>query len=268
AEASNGTEVEDFYRLEQALTPVLEVGEYSLYSLSLSEFEHEHSFFDQVKLFTVGHDANINVAVSPTGEILTYQNPNAPLSAVDEQSVSWLEELSDIDGDYYEGYNGSFLILNFGEVTAQDAKLVMRADGPPLKYSIHIQVLDSAGNWMDVVSIIPRTYWATEIVDLSSYLPATGEFKVRLYFTSDHKLDYVGLDTTSQAEISLQEAQLLLAFHSEEWRVTTRLLCDDGVYAELVPGQQIILLFAASKPSESNRTVIFYARGYYYTLTN
>jgi len=39
-----------------------------------------------------------------------------------------------------------------------------------------------AGNWTDVVTVIPRVYWAIEIVDFSDYLPPAGEFKVRLYF--------------------------------------------------------------------------------------
>jgi hypothetical protein len=267
AEASNGTEVEDFYRLEQALTPVREVGGHSLYSLSLSEFEHEHSFFDQVKLFAVDHEADTNVAVSPSGEILTYQNPQAPLSAVDDQGVDRIALVHQPDGVYYQGYSSSFLVLNFGEVDAEAAKLVLRADRD-LKLSIHVQTLNPESEWVDAAVVVPRTYWATEIVDLSSCLPTAGEFKVRLYFMSDHKLDYVGLDTTSQAEISLQEAHLLLAVHSEEWRVTTRLLGDDDIYVELIPDQQIILLFAVSKPSQSNRTFIFYTKGYYYSITS
>jgi hypothetical protein len=233
----------------------------------IGEFQQEHSYFDRIQLFTVDHDANVNVAVSPTGEILTYQNPNAPLSAIDEQGVSWLEHLSHIDGDYYEGHNGSFLILNFGEMTSQNAKLVMRADKPPLKYSIHIQVLDSAGDWVDVVSIIPRTHWATEIVNLSSYVPAIGDFKIRLYFTDNHKVDFVGLDTTPQAEISVEEAQLLLAYHSNDGNVTPQLRGDDGIYAELTPGQRIAFLFRTAASSGEQRTFIICVEGYYYTIT-
>lgn len=265
---SNGTEVEDYYRLEQNLVPVYEDSYSSYYSLLIGEFQQEHSFFDEVQLFVVDHGADVNAAVSPTGEILTYQNPYAPLSAVDGQGTSWLQELNNIDGNYYEGYNSSYLILNFGEVTAQDAKLVMRADRPPTKKSIHIQVLNTAGNWVDVVSIIPRTYWATEIVNLSSYLPPTGEFKVRLYFTDSHKIDFVGLDTTTQAQIDLEQASLVLAYHSNDGDVTTRVLSDDDVYAELLPEQQIALLFAATTQDEDQRTFIIYLKGYYYTITS
>jgi hypothetical protein len=144
----------------------------------------------------------------------------------------------------------------------------MRADRPPVKTSIHIQVLNSTENWVDVVSIIPRTYWATEIIDLSTYLPSTGEFKVRLYFTDSHKVDYVGLDTTSQAQIDVQDARLILAYHSDDGVVTTKLRTDDDIYAELIPGQQITLLFAATTQNGGQRTFIIYVKGYYFTLDN
>jgi len=158
--------------------------------------------------------------------------------------------------------------MNFGEVNSETAKLVMRADRPPLKRSIHVQVLDSAGSWVDVVSIIPRSYWATEIVDLSSYLPDSGDFKVRLYFTDCHKLDFVGLDTTPQAQISVQNAPLLLAYHSYDGVVTRKLSHDDNVYTELIPGQQIVLFFLWARPNGNHRAFIINVRGYYVTITD
>lgn len=265
---SNGEEVGDYYKLEQSLVPTYEGDHYSLYSLRLAEFQQEHSYLDQAKLIAVDHDANVNVAVSPFGEILTYQNPDAPISAADDQGYNQMEAIQSIDMSYYEGYNGSYLLLNFGEVTAENAKLIMRADRPPVKTSIHIQVLNSTEDWVDVVSIIPRTYWATEIIDLSTYLPSTREFKVRLYFTDSHKVDYVGLDTTSQAQIDVQDARLILAYHSDDGVVTTKLRTDDDIYAELIPGQQITLLFAATTQNGGQRTFIIYVKGYYTILDN
>jgi hypothetical protein len=265
---SSGEEVEDYYKLEQSLVPTFEGKVYSLYSLRLSEFQQEHSYLDQSQFMTVDHDANVSVAVSPFGEILTYQTPSAPVSAVDDQNEDQIELIEDIDDSYYEGYNGSYLILNFSEVTGENAKLVMRADPPPTKQSIHVQVLNSTEDWLDVVSIIPRWYWATEIVDLSSYLPSTGDLLIRLYFTDNHNVDYVGLDMSSQAEVDVEEASLLLAYHSDDGVVTAKLLSDDDVYAELEPGEQITLLFAAPSQSEGQRSFIIYTKGYYFALDN
>jgi len=111
-------------------------------------------------------------------------------------------------------------------------------------------------------------YWATEIVNLSTCLPSTAEFKVRLYFTDSHKVDFVGLDTTAQEEIDIEEALLLLAYHSDDGVVTTKLRVDDDVYAELTPGQQITLVFAATTQTVEQRTFIIYVKGYYITLDN
>jgi|GEM_PF-5277589 len=269
--ANNGTEVEDYYRLEQDLVPLYEGYFNSYYSLQISEFQQEHSYLDEVDLFAVDHATDVSVAVSPTGDILTYQSPYAPSSAVDENDTSWLAELSSFDGNYYESYNGSFLVLNFGEVNSSDAKIIIRADPPPdyppTKLSIHIQVLNSSESWVEIVSIIPRTYWSTDIIDLSDNLPTDGEFIVRLYFTDNHRVDFVGLDTTPQVEIDVENANLLVAYHSDEGFVTEKLRSDDDVYSELIPDQQIILLFSAAKPDAEARTFIFYVKGYYYTIT-
>jgi len=140
-------------------------------------------------------------------------------------------------------------------------------DYPPTKLSIHIQVLNSSESWVEIVSIIPRTYWSTDIIDLSDNLPTDGEFIVRLYFTDNHRVDFVGLDTTPQAEIDIEDAYLLWAYHSEEGFVTAELRSDDDVWAELVPDQQITLLFRAPNPDSEVRTFIFYVKGYYYTIT-
>ncbi len=50
--------------------------------------------------------------------------------------------------------------------------------------------------------------------------------------------------------------------------MTTKLLFDDDIYSELVPGQQIALLFVATRPSETQRAFIIYIKGYYITITS
>jgi hypothetical protein len=267
SEISNGADVEDYYRLEQLLVPTYQGARRSVYSLRIKEFEHEHDYFDQVKLLAVDHPPSVNVAVSPYGEILTYSNPAPAIFAVDDNGVDVLSLLSSVDGDYYEGYNGSYIILNFGNVNSENAKLVLRTDRPPLKMSIHIQVQDSEGNWTDIATIIPRTYWATDIIDISSYLPSSNtELKVRLYFTASHKIDYIGLDTTPQASIEIRQAKLISAFHSTQGNVKPLLLENDQNYAELIPSEQIQLTFRLPNNQNQERTFILYTEGHYNTI--
>ncbi|RLI40422.1 hypothetical protein DRO59_09320 [Candidatus Bathyarchaeota archaeon] len=136
SEISDG-DVEDYYRLEQALTP-----EQGKYQLVIGEFENEHSYFDVVKLLAVDHDEDIEVAVTSEGEILTYKDPSPPASAIDDQGDNVLKSIKEIDGQYYQGHNGSFIELDFGDLNVKkEAKLVLRTDQPPVKepWSIHVQ---------------------------------------------------------------------------------------------------------------------------------
>jgi hypothetical protein len=259
----NATDVTDRYVLQQALVQ----REDGTYSLMLSEFESEHSYFDYVQLLAVDHAANVSVAVSPDGEILTYVDPHPPLIAVDNDFNNVRPLLRAIDGEYYEGYNGSYVTLVFPRRwdATQTAKLVLRAD-PPGKESIHIQVYDKDSGWKHVATVIPRIHWSTEIVDLSQYLPDSGSLKVRLYFTDNHKVDFVGLDVSPPAPIDVRDGQLISAVHSLAGNVTESLLYDDAIYGELVPGQNIQLAFTLPQLIRETRTHIIMVEGHYYTI--
>ena len=93
SEGSNGADVNDYYRLEQKLVPIYEEGFLSLYSLQIREFEHEHTYLDTIKLFAVDHDPNIKVGVTLDGQILTYEDPVPPISAVNSRGENVLTPL-------------------------------------------------------------------------------------------------------------------------------------------------------------------------------
>ena len=88
--------------------------------------------------------------------------------------------------------------------------------------------------------------------------------KVRLYLTANHKIDYVGLDTSKQADISLRYATLVSAAHSIEGKVKLEISKSDDVYAELVPSEQIRLAFTLPKNLRNTKTFIIYVKGHYY----
>ncbi len=267
SEASEGADVEDYYRLEQTPTP-----QKGKYSLLIKEFEQEHSHFDQVKLIAVDHESDVHVAVSSTGEILTYRDPHVPSLAIDGDGNSCLDLLTKIDGEYYEGHDGDHLALDFADLDVSDeAKLVLVTDFPPLmmKWSIRIQTHNFEGEWTTVAEVHPRVNWATQIVDLSDYLPdAEEELKVRLYFTANHKIDYVGLDLSKQADTKVRYATLVSSTHSKEGSMKLQLLRSDGVYAELLPGEQIRLAFTLPKNPKNTRIFIIYVKGRYHRSQN
>jgi hypothetical protein len=253
--------VEDYYLLHKPLAE-----KDGKYSLLLKEFEQEHSFFDQVKLLAIDHDSSFRVAVDPSGKILTYKLPVPALFALDNGYNDLTMILNSMDEVSYEGEKGDFVILDFGKVNSENAKLILRSDWRPpfLKRSIHIQVL-KGGKWKEVASIIPRDNWAFDIVDLSKHLTKEN-LKVRLYFTSKHKLDFVGLDTSEQEEFEVHHGKLVSAVHSTRGNVKDKLLRNDRKYAELIPGEEMKLEFSLPEKSKEVRDFIFYSRGYYYTI--
>lgn len=268
SEVSNGSDVEDFYRLEQAMVPFYNGTHFSAYSLMLGEFENEHSYIDKVRLYAVDHDPNVNVAVTPDGEILTYSDPNTPISAIDNYGYDWVSSLLEPDDIYYRGFPEDYLLLDFGTLDVSEAaKLVLRANFEFKKDTcIHVQVLNETSEWTDAAVLRTRQHWSTIIVDLADYLPnPDGTLKIRLYFTGIHKIDYVGLDTTPQADVTTFQTSAVRAIHSTWGRVTLKLLLNDQVYAELVPGEQIELKFILPNNTEEARTFIIYIEGHYVT---
>lgn len=268
SEVSNGTDVEDYYRLEQTFIPTFQCAWFSLYSMQISEFEHEHSYIDKVRLYAVDHDANVNVAVTPEGQILTYANPNMPISALDNYGYDWLPFVSTPDNIYYRGFPGDYLLLDFGNIdTSQAAKLVLRANAELKKDEcIHVQTLNETSQWTDAAVLRTRNHWSTIILDLADYLPnPDGTLKMRLYFTGIHKIDYIGLDTTPQANITITQTAAFLAVHSTQGDVTLKLLLNDQKYAELLPGEQITLKFILPN-TQKTRTFITYTEGHYYKI--
>jgi hypothetical protein len=131
SEVSNGADVEDYYKLEQNLVPKRRTKILSFYSLQIREFENEHSYIDQVKLLAVDHEHGVNVAVTPTGEILTYRSPHPPITCIDNYGNNLLDILRSPDNQYYVGQAGDYITLNFGDLHINDsAKLVLRTDWP------------------------------------------------------------------------------------------------------------------------------------------
>ena len=263
SETSNGADIEDYYMLEQPLVPMYQVTRHSVYSLQIREFD-EHDYFDQVKLFAVDHSSNVNVAVSPYGEILTYSNPESPITASDDGNFDVLSLLTSVDENYYQGYNGSYVTLTFAPTdVSSGVKLVIRED-TMIKCPIYVQVLNATEDWNTVATFHTRTYWATDIINMTDYLPdANGDLKVRLCFVSNSKIDYVGLDTTPQASVKTYEANLISAVHSTQGNVKPLLMENDQTYAELTPGQRIQLTFQLPNNRNEERTFILYAEGHY-----
>jgi len=240
------------------------------YGLRLFESNKNTSFFDRVKLFAVDHRPSINVALDQYGRIRTYRAPTPPKEAIDSNGNSVLSEIRDWDdGKYVEGNAGYWVVLNFGKVHNRGPKLVLRADYLLVKFSIKVSILID-GKWVWIADIHPRHYWSVDIVDLSELMPfVRGELLIRLYFTGCHKIDFVGLEAKSDAEVVVHELPLVLA---KEYTidkqftktVTLLLLEQDDIFVKMDSNQAILLWFLnVPKRYGLTRTFIFEVVGYY-----
>lgn len=274
SETGDGTDTRDYYGLQQPLVAQLTTRRASIYSVQVREFENEHDYIDQVKLIAVDHSQDISIAVTSEGEILTYQEPASPASCVDHTGIDRSREIGLMDGDvsdpttYFQGNEGDWLLMNFGRVTAANAKLILRDDQKCSNdFCINVQVPYTNGGWDTVEVLNPRDYWAIEAVNLTAYVPANDDLVVRLLWTASHKLDYVGLDTSPQSQSTVNTVLPILALHSQLGNVTSKLLCDDEESVELVKGQYVTLAFRlANNEQGTARDFIFFSNGYYYTI--
>ncbi|MCL6577920.1 MAG: hypothetical protein K6T73_00850 [Candidatus Bathyarchaeota archaeon] len=269
SESNLGVDVNDWYRLEAALTK-----KGNKWQMMICEFEHEHSFFDQFKILAVDHDSDVNIAVTPNDEILTYRDPIAPLSCIDNNGYDRLTEISHMDGNvddpstYFYGETGDYLVLNFGKVNSPNAKLILRSDMKCMECCIDVQVLSSEEVWQTVVIVAPRANWSFEAINLSPYVVEGKDLMVKLLWTSPHRLDYVRLDTTEQANIEIHEAKMIWAIHSVMGSVGWKLLQGDNIYAELIPAQHIKLAFILPDYLQGKRTFFLAVEGKYFTIEN
>ncbi len=256
-------DVVDYYKLQQPL----QSSQDGTLPLLVNEFESNMDYLDQVKLLAVDHLSNVSLAVSPTGQFLTYSSPIPTFSAKLQNGTDVTTLVNTIDGKYFEGYAGDSVVAKFSGIhTKNGVRLLLRSDMKSCGCSILVQTLAVNGTWLTRSTIHPRALWSMDVVDLGSYLPdGQNDFKVRLYFTAHHKLDFVALDTTPQTSVSVHEAALQSAVHSLDGDVLGKLSNKDGVYAVLTPGQQIALSFLPSSgvPSGMIRDYVVYAVGHY-----
>jgi hypothetical protein len=269
SENGNGTVTKDYYLLQQALVPVFSTHQNSVYSLQIGEFENNTDYIDQVQLLAVDHPQGTSIAVTQQGQIIAYRNLTSPISCVDNNGNNELTAIDTMNGNvldpstYYEGSKGDWLLVDFGKVTGPYANLILR-DDMKCAECIDVQVPNATGGWQTIDVLNPRDYWGMEAVNMTAYLPATGDFIVRLFWTQTHRLDFVGLDTSPPVPVQVSTAAPTLAIHSTLGDVTAKLLYADGNYVELVNGEYITLWFTLpSQAQGTTRSFILYTDGYY-----
>jgi hypothetical protein len=104
------------------------------YQFRIGNVENEEQFINQVQLMKVEHPAEVKVLADRKGKIITYKNPDLPLSATYNETTDVTQELKFTDEKYYSfdskaDDNGfSSVILHFNKpATSNKGKLLVHA---------------------------------------------------------------------------------------------------------------------------------------------
>ncbi len=264
-ETSNGKDVTDNYVLQQ---PIYTSSLGDPYRIQVEEFEHEHSWIDSISMLVVDHPYGTSLAVSPDGQLLTFTEPASPTSAVDSGGHNLMQSLGFVGDGYFYGHSGDSVIVSFQRpADMSNLKLVLRADMKS-QTSIEVQI-PSADGWANYSGIHPRELWAYEIVDLSTVRETwTGQITVRLLWTSEHKLDFVGLDTSPNAPLEIRYARMTSAIDNQNNDVMMNLKRTDQCYAQLIPGAFIDMTFQQVPHTSLTRDIVIQAVGHYVTINH
>ena len=277
-------DVQDSYILNRPLSTKDE-----FLSMEIIEFENEHSSLDRFALTAIDRPMFSNLAISPDGEICAYPEdwPTSlltPLDAYNDDMEDICQEISEFDGDAYNGEKGDWAVLDFGQVAAYDnLNLILRTNSTPVEYRSHvpagffdhfkcsliIQVLDLNHEWINISEITPRMDYSEQYLDLTNNLPdVDGDIKLKILWTQNHGIDFAGIYTGPEIPVISHECDLIRATNQGGVNVTQRALWEDQIYTDLWPGESITLDF---EPAELQlggyvREYVLSTTGHYFTL--
>ncbi len=211
------------------------------FDMVMTQVTNEIIYMDSVWMVVVDHPAGVDVYStkgteftdpSITGKIYTVsKNPLVPVSCVNELGEDCLSQISSIDGEFastHEFGEWQYFELNLGNLTgAQEIKLIVSSYNTwfpgwekvwvellknpdflvsqPSVYP-YLEVKAENGSWVRVPKDRdipePSATQRTFIVDLTGLFP-TDDFSLRINTLTLMHLDYVGVDTTPQQNITV-----------------------------------------------------------------
>ena len=268
-------------------------GEY--YDMTIRQNWDEISYVDSATLVIVEHSPDVDVySTKPTylyepeeqGTIYTVsKNPDSPISCINGTGHDVLSLVTERDGITTLGneFTWDTLELNLGDLSdAEEIKLVVAGtiiystgeeqgawvgqfwDKPseqpfPPPY---MEVKDAEGNWVPVpdnrqfplLDVTPECF----VVNLTGLFP-TNDYSLRIHTFFNTRFDYIGVDTTSQQDVTIREvtvssATLSQAFATESTstgnftrygEVTELMSTPDDMFVIMRHGDEIQILFSA-----------------------
>ena len=268
-------------------------GEY--YDMTIRQNWDEIAYVDSATLVIVEHSPDVDVystkatyLYEPEGQGTIYtvsKNPDSPISCINGTGHDVLSLISERDGITTLGneFTWNTLELNLGDLSdAEEIKLVVAGT---ILYSTgeeqgawagqfwdkpgeqpfpppYMEVKDAEGHWVPVpdnrqfplLDVTPECF----VVNLTG-LFQTDDYSLRIHTFFDTQFDYIGVDTTSQQDVTIREvtvsfANLTQAFVAESastgnfteyGNVTALMGAPDDMFVIMRQGDEIRILFSA-----------------------
>lgn len=201
--------VTDYYHVTKPVVPVN-----NLIKFQLREMENEISYIDDIGLITVDHSAESKVACTVDGKISLYRDIASPISAIDQDGVDHLAEVTAEDGNLFRSSGPGYLIVTFSNpgndqgiisftsmpkanlctISTLEKTRVGSDQLPAPKSSLcKIEFLDAMGNWVENQSL-PTRESPQPVVVLANSRLSTGDtlLTIRLSWTESYTTDVIG----------------------------------------------------------------------------
>ena len=271
-QGNEGMDVEDHYLLQQA---VEDSG--GQYLLKIVEFENEHSYLDAFELITLDHVNGTSVAVTESGDVYFYREVN-PISRVLLNGKNVTDILLSKDDRTLEGGPGDTLFIEFSnpdikKITAEQKISIGAAligfgslvPGPKPRKDLAGSVLSpefsSHQSGRSDILLRENPSWFTAML-------TSNPNNALIEMSNDYSLDYIAKAVNDNSHHTITHLSLSEAIHSKLGDVTTLLVHNDSVYAELFPDEEIRISFIA--PDLKNgftRSFILKSNGKYEKIT-
>ena len=259
----NGSFV-DYYKLDG---PVV-ANESGEYCFRLFESETKRDFFDYAGLVAVDHADNVEVGVDSNGTVMTYACPHVPSSVLYDYGYDVSSLVGGEDNVSCCLTDGHWFTISFAGLNVSAcAKLVVRARSTS-QSRLYLQRLNATRSWESVATICPRLSWSRTLVNVSACVPGfNSTSELRLVSVGACDVDFVGLDTSVEADCTVEQGTLVSVLDSRGVNATFgNLQCMDGVCAELRHNYDFDLRFSLSEFNGSQgmkRDFIFVSKAYY-----
>jgi hypothetical protein len=209
------------------------------YSMNVMETSDEIYYMDAAQLVAIDHPTNTEVFSTAgtyiynlTGQGTYYtvsKTPQTPISAVNGSGANVLPQIAKMDGVFTSGtrWQWNNLTLNLGDLSgAKEIKLIVAAtiNWPStsaggtnfLKYASqpgvtpspppYLEVKAANGSWVRVPDDrefpLPDVTDTEFVVNLTGLFP-TNDYSIRINTYQDIRFDYIGIDTTTQQNLSV-----------------------------------------------------------------